>query len=110
MKFKVSPYQGTPFATPRTAICARRSSQIEAANVGVSGKAAVCVVLGLDRHTLLRQPRLVQALGPVPKFEIARIGVLIDVLSLHRLPGRDRPAGIREGKERWSGFLGLSLS
>ena len=46
-----------------------------------------------------------------PKIREARIGVvLIDILSLYRLPGRDRPAGIREGNERRSGFLGLSLS
>jgi hypothetical protein len=41
-----------------------------------------------------------------PKIQEARISVvLIDTLS-----GRDRPAGIREGNERRSGFLGLSLS
>ncbi len=41
-----------------------------------------------------------------PKIREARIGVvLIDILSLYRLPGRDRPAGIREGNERWSGLL-----
>ncbi len=48
--------------------------------------------------------------GGVPIFDIARIGVLTDVLSVHRLPHRDRSAGIGEGKIALERFMGSSLS
>jgi hypothetical protein len=38
------------------------------------------------------------------------IGVLIDVLGLHPLPGRDRSAGIGEDKIALERFVGSSLS
>jgi hypothetical protein len=48
---------------------------------------------GGGRGSLLRHPRLAQALHqPVPIFEIARIGALIDILSPPRLPRRHRPS------------------
>src|SRR5258708_1293798 len=43
------------------------------------------------RASFLRQPRLAHAFDqPVPVFDIARIGVVIDPLSPVRLPRRDR--------------------
>jgi hypothetical protein len=69
-------------------------------------------IIHVARRSLLRHPRLAQALDhPLPITEPARIALRIGGLVLVRLPRSDCPqSGRRERKEALERFVGSSLS